>query len=123
MTVTDDDTGVGTAQTTLVVDSVNPTAVIDSTGAFYPQNQRTFIVRQGVPRTFAARTTDVGSDDLVATWTWRDELDHADAVFGIDGSRSSSQPAGRPSRSRRRAQPHLDQPLSVLGRAVRLGGR
>ena len=72
VTVTDDDTGVGTAQTTLVVDSVNPTAAIDSAGAFYPQGQRTFIVRQGVPRTFAARTTDVGSDDLVATWTWRD---------------------------------------------------
>lgn len=70
--VTDDDTGVGTADTTLMVASVNPTAAIDLTGAFYPQGARTFIVQAGVPLHVSARTTDPGSDDLVATWTWQD---------------------------------------------------
>jgi hypothetical protein len=72
VTVTDDDTGVGAADTQLVVDNLDPTAAIESTGAVFPQGVRTFITRAGVSTEFKARTTDRGSDDLLATWTWQD---------------------------------------------------
>jgi len=74
VTVTDDDTGVGTADTQLVVDNLNPTAAIVSTGAVFPQGVRTFITRAGGSTEFKAHITDRGSDDLLATWTWRDAL-------------------------------------------------
>ncbi len=72
VTVTDDDTGVGTADTTLVVQNVAPTAAIDSAGSLSIQGSRTFIARAGVTYALSGHTTDPGSDDLTATWDWQD---------------------------------------------------
>jgi len=71
-TVTDDDTGTGSASTSVTVNNVNPTAAIDETGTILINGVPTKITNAGSPVPFDGRSTDPGSDDLTLTWDWDD---------------------------------------------------
>ncbi|HEX4905873.1 MAG TPA: hypothetical protein VFU93_10500 [Acidimicrobiales bacterium] len=74
MRVTDDDTEMATAATSVTVVNVAPTLVIDRTSAQWiaAAGGATVATRTGEARTLEARSTDPGSDDLTFTWTWGD---------------------------------------------------
>lgn len=69
-TVTDDDSGVGSASAVLTVRNVAPTATIDESG--YSLVNGVLVTSAGTPIDVKARSTDPGSDDLTLTWDWDD---------------------------------------------------
>jgi hypothetical protein len=66
--VTDDDSGTDDASFNVQVDSVDPTAVIDTSGATDVNGTPTIISNAGSPVDLSARSEDPGSDDLLLTW-------------------------------------------------------
>ncbi len=69
--VADDDTQ--TCDTTdVVVDNVDPTAVIDESGATIVNGVPTFVTSIGDPLDVPVHSDDPGSDDLTFTWDWDD---------------------------------------------------
>ena len=67
----DDDTEVCTS-TSVQINNVNPTAVIDETGTISINGVPTVLAKVGQPVAFKARSQDPGSDDLRLTWNWDD---------------------------------------------------
>lgn len=67
----DDDTST-CLNLSLVVDNVNPIAVIDASGATDVNGTPTVIAEAGAPVPFSGQSTDPGSDDLTLTWQWGD---------------------------------------------------
>lgn len=67
----DDDTST-CSDLSLTVDNVDPTAVIDTSGATVINGTPTIIAQAGDPVPFSGRSTDPGSDDLTLTWQWGD---------------------------------------------------
>ena len=69
LTVTDDDTGIGTATTTVIVDNVDPITAIDSMSQPNPE----FILPIVHTLDFLGSFTDVGTQDThSAVWEWGD---------------------------------------------------
>jgi hypothetical protein len=71
-TVTDDDGGSGDDSFDVTVNNVDPTAVIDVTGATNINGNSTFIAHAGEAVPFNGDSTDPGSDDLYLSWDWDD---------------------------------------------------
>ena len=67
----DDDTNT-CQEIALQINNVNPTAVIDESGAVLVNGVPTFIAQAGQPVNFSGRSTDPGSDDLDLSWDWGD---------------------------------------------------
>ncbi|MFQ6173154.1 S8 family serine peptidase [Oryzobacter sp. R7] len=72
VTVTDDDSGSEDADRAATVTNVAPTATLDTSTATTWSGQTIFFVTEGVPATFEADSTDPGSDDLTASWSFGD---------------------------------------------------
>jgi serine protease len=68
----DDSTSAPCAVRTATVTNTNPTATIDLSSATMINGVPTIIAKEGLPTPFSARSTDPGSDDLTARWTWAD---------------------------------------------------
>jgi hypothetical protein len=68
----DDTTSAPCAVRTATVTNTNPTATIDLSSATLVNGVPTIIATEGQPTAFSARSTDPGSDDLTARWTWAD---------------------------------------------------
>ena len=68
----DDSTSAPCAVRTATVTNTNPTATIDLSSATLVNGVPTIIAKEGQPTAFSARSTDPGSDDLTARWTWAD---------------------------------------------------
>ncbi len=68
----DDDTSNNCNSTLVSVTNVNPTAVIDKSGAIVVNGMAAFIGHEGVPMPFAGDSFDPGSDDRTTTWNWGD---------------------------------------------------
>ncbi|HEX7283567.1 MAG TPA: PKD domain-containing protein [Vicinamibacterales bacterium] len=68
----DDSTSAPCAVRTATVTNTNPTATIDLSSATMVNGVATIIAKEGQPTAFSARSTDPGSDDLTARWTWAD---------------------------------------------------
>jgi hypothetical protein len=81
ITISDDDLGTDDVSFTLEVDNVDPTAVIDKTGAILVNGNPTFITHVLTPLTYAAESDDPGSDDLTFAWNWDDGAPAPDEVF------------------------------------------
>lgn len=71
-TVDDDDNGSDSANVTVVVNNVDPTAVIANTGTVLVNGVPTIITSAGSPVNFSGNSADPGSDDLTLTWDWDD---------------------------------------------------
>jgi len=71
-TVTDDDTGTGSASAGVTVNNVPPSAAIANTGTILINGVPTIITSAGSPVNFSGNSTDPGSDDLTLTWDWDD---------------------------------------------------
>lgn len=67
----DDDTSTS-ASSTAGVDNVDPTAVIDDSGAETYGGQSAFVVHAGEDLTVPVGSEDPGSDDLAFEWAWGD---------------------------------------------------
>jgi hypothetical protein len=67
-----DDDSTTCASTPVTIGNINPTAVIDKSGATTVNGTPTVIAKEGVPTNFSARSLDPGSDDLTGRWTWAD---------------------------------------------------
>ncbi len=78
--VTDDDTGSGSASTAVTVNNVPPTAVIDESGTVLVNGVPTVLANAGAPVDFSGRSSDPGSDDLTLTWDWDDGLPAPDVT-------------------------------------------
>jgi M6 family metalloprotease-like protein len=72
VTVTDDDGGSGADSFVLTVNNVNPTALIDESGAILINGVPTILAHAGDPVDFSGDSTDPGSDDLELSWDWDD---------------------------------------------------
>ena len=68
----DDTTSAPCAVRTATVTNTNPTATINLSSATLINGVPTIIAKEGQPTAFSARSTDPGSDDLTARWTWAD---------------------------------------------------
>ena len=68
----DDDTTTCAPAFNVVIDNVDPTAVIDEGETTLVNGIPTIIVHAGETITFSGRSTDPGSDDLVLSWDWDD---------------------------------------------------
>lgn len=71
-TVTDDNSGTGSASAVLTVRNVPPTATIDESGTILVNGVPVLLGQAGSPVEVSARSTDPGSDDLTLTWDWDD---------------------------------------------------
>ncbi len=67
----DDDTS-NCSSTTVTVNNVNPTAVIDDSAAQPFVGGPAILVSAGVPVNFSGSSVDPGSDDLSLSWNWDD---------------------------------------------------
>jgi putative hemolysin len=72
VTITDDDGGVGVGATTVTVQNVPPTMVIDATGSIPFAGGSAFVGRAGTPQTHECTADDAGTDDLSFTWNFGD---------------------------------------------------
>lgn len=72
VSVTDKDGGTGEASFELSVANVDPTAVIDMSGATEVAGGPTFLTSVNETVDFQAQITDPGSDDLYMAWDWAD---------------------------------------------------
>jgi serine protease len=68
----DDTTSAPCAVGAATVTNTNPTATIDLSSATVINGVPTIIAKEGLPTAFSARSTDPGSDDITARWTWAD---------------------------------------------------
>lgn len=68
----DDDTTTCAPPFNVLVNNVNPTAVIDESKTTVINGIPTVIAHAGETVTFSGRSTDPGSDDLVLSWDWDD---------------------------------------------------
>lgn len=81
VTISDDDAGSSATSFDVTVENVDPTAVIDESGATSVNGVPTIISDVGVPVLFGASSSDPGSDDLVFAWDWDDGLPSPDEFF------------------------------------------
>jgi hypothetical protein len=81
ITVSDDDTGTDDVSFTLEVDNIDPTAVIDKSGATLVNGSPTFIADVLIPVPYGAESDDPGSDDLTFAWNWDDGAPAPDELF------------------------------------------
>lgn len=72
VSVVDKDDGEGTASFDLTVENIDPTVVIDKSGATLINGMPAFIAQIGDPLTFAGNAIDPGSDDIEMEWDWAD---------------------------------------------------
>jgi PKD repeat protein len=70
--LTDDDGGTGSDTFSVTVSNVDPTAVIDTSGATVINGIPTFMGAAGSPISFTGNSSDPGSDDLTLRWFWDD---------------------------------------------------
>lgn len=70
VSVTDDDAGEGQKSASHQVDNVNPTVMLDKTGAISFPGGDAFLGSQGVEQNHDADANDPGSDDLTFEWTF-----------------------------------------------------
>lgn len=83
VTVTDKDGAEGEASFDLTVHNVDPTPVMDLTGATMINGVPTIFSMMGGSVDFSARVTDPGSDDLHLAWDW-DDGNTATATYLLD---------------------------------------
>ena len=79
-TLADDDGGTGSASTGVIVNNVDPTAVIDESGTVLVNGVSTILSNAGAPVDFSGNSTDPGSDDLTLAWDWDDGLPAPDVT-------------------------------------------
>ena len=68
--VTDDDGGVGCDQVEVTVNNIDPTVDFDKSAALSFAGGSAFLARRGIEQTFKSDAADIGSDDLIFTWTF-----------------------------------------------------
>jgi serine protease len=81
-----DDDSSSCASTSVTVTNVNPTSVIDKSGATIVNGQPTVIAHAGQPVGFSGRSQDPGSDDLVLTWNWADATPNTVTTYYNNGA-------------------------------------
>jgi serine protease len=80
----DDDTSTCNSGS-VTITNVNPTAVIDESGATIVNGTPTVIAHAGQPVSFSGRSQDPGSDDLVLTWSWDDGTANTTTTYFNNG--------------------------------------
>lgn len=91
-----DDDSSTCSSTTVTVNNVNPTAVIDDSAAQPFVGGPAILVSAGVPVNFSGTSVDPGSDDLILTWNWDDGAPVADVVTTYLNSPPGTDPANSP---------------------------
>ncbi len=84
--VSDDDGGIDSDTTSVVVYNVNPSASIESVSQINSFELEENIVVMLDPATFSATATDLGTDDLTFIWNWGDGTPETMTTYLFGGS-------------------------------------
>lgn len=97
VTIADDDLGVGTESVLVTVNNVDPSVEIDeSATTTFHSGDEAFLTRRGTPFSFSGTLQDIGSDDLIVSWSFPPTPVQAGSTYYNDGLAADLYPSPGP---------------------------